>query len=343
MRLGKLRVDSNADTAVLANEPLHAVREKRGKNTTRFTTSCHVEGAVSFVRAPKSAKGLRLVRWLRLNPPVPFSNGAFVYGLSDAIVSRLRADEEMIRAVGELLESNAPVSLQKRELTCVVFNKRAGESKEVLTFNLWAVARRLETLADGPLNAELGNARLAKPYRFLMAVPSFVFGLCLALPEPTLRPLLLGTYGLMLSFLLAGAMLLYLIPASLRKHALGGAIASIAVTSALISSLLMGPSIAIIGNTVIGERILPAQRFRLTGAVHIKRGKHMSCWLLLDAPSTTIAPGVAVGTLPLTCGEAHFKEDPVSRPYYVDVNSGLLGAPFVQSIRAVDSSTSNQT
>lgn len=343
MRLGKLRVDSNADTDALTNEPPHDVREKRLKNTTRFTTSCDVEGVVSFVRAPKSARGLRLVRWLRLIPPVPFNNGALVYGLSDAMVSRLRADEELARAVGELLELNAPVSLQKRDLTCVVFNKRAGESKGVLTFNLRAVARRLEKLADGPLNAELGNARLTKPYLFLMAVPSFVFGLCLALPEPTLRPLLLGTYGLMLSFLLAGAMLLYLIPTSLRKHALGGAIASIAVTSALISSFVIGPSIAIIGNTVIGERILPAQRFRLTGAVHIKRGKNMSCWLRLDAPSTTIAPGMAVGTLPLTCGEAHYKEDPMSRPYDVDVNPGLLGAPFVQSIHAVNTSTSNQS
>ncbi|WP_233849694.1 hypothetical protein [Paraburkholderia sp. HD33-4] len=236
----------------------------------------------------------------------------------------------------------ATVSLQKGSLTAVVFNKLASESKEIVTFYLRAIALRFEKLAYAPLNAELGNARLTRPYVFLVTVSGFVFGLCLALAEPTLQPFLVGRYGLTLGFLVAAAMLLHVIPVSLRKHALGGAIASTAVTAALTSSLFVGPSIAILANTVIGERFLPAQRFRLTGTVHIKRGKHMSCWLRLDTPSTTIASGTTVITLPLTCGEAHYREDPVSRSYDVDVNPGLLGAPFVQSIHAVDTLVGNQ-
>lgn len=279
---------------------------------------------------------------MRLIPPVPFSEGVLVYGLSDAMVSRLRADDELMKAIQALLQITSAVSLEKESLFAIVFNKRARESKEAVTFYLRAIAVRLETLVCGPLNSESGNGRLTRPYLFLMCIPSLVFGLCLAGPVQTLRPVLVGQYGLMLSIALAIAMFLYVIPASLRRHALGGAVASIAVTATLAASLFLGPSIAILMNTVAGERFLPAQQIRVTGTVYIRHGKHMSCWLHLDAPSTTIAPGMTLAALPLTCGEAHYRADPMSRSYDVEVNPGLLGAPFVQSIHAVDAQAASQ-
>jgi hypothetical protein len=47
-------------------------------------------------------------------------------------------------------------------------------------------------------------------------------------------------------------------------------------------------------------------------------------------------PGMSFGRLPLTCGEARNDNDPTARTYEIELNPGLLGAPFVQSIRAAE-------
>lgn len=62
MRLGQSGINVHQYTDTVANEPVRDVRERRSKSTTRFTTSCAAEGAISFVRAPKSGTSSRLVQ-----------------------------------------------------------------------------------------------------------------------------------------------------------------------------------------------------------------------------------------------------------------------------------------
>jgi hypothetical protein len=76
----------------------------------------------------------------------------------------------------------------------------------------------------------------------------------------------------------------------------------------------------------------------MPGVIVITHGKHTNCWLYLDHPSLTLVHGMSFKRLPLKCSEAHYRADPTSRPYDVDINPGLLGAPFVQSIRAAGDS-----
>lgn len=74
----------------------------------------------------------------------------------------------------------------------------------------------------------------------------------------------------------------------------------------------------------------------MTGTIVVTRGKHTNCWLYLDHPSSSLVPGASFGRLPIKCGEVHFHNDPTPRLYDVELNPGLLGAPFVQSIHALD-------
>jgi len=114
---------------------------------------------------------------------------------------------------------------------------------------------------------------------------------------------------------------------------LRGSVAFFAVATTLISSLMMGPSSAVFGNTIVGKRLLRPHELLLIGTVQVR---HTTCWLRLDAPSEDIRPGESIGLLPVDCDELHYPVNLVSRSYQVDINPGLLGVPFVESVYAAN-------
>jgi hypothetical protein len=334
MRLGQHK--PSTDQALVIENPPRAVRVQRSKQTTYIKASCDVGGAICFVRAGTSGQSSRLVRTFQLIPPEPFGDGIVVFGLRGAALERLRNDDALAEAVGALLKAGARLTLQKNKLVASVGNAKATESKEALSFYVGSAATRIENIIGPSANDATGTDRLTLPYVLYSTVSALIFGTCLGLLESSLKPLTIAGYSLALGFVFAGAAVVFVIPAHLRKNALGGAVAFNAVVSALIGSIFLGSSFAMIGNTYVGEKLLNAQDVLMEGTIVLTHGKHTSCWLYPDHPSSSLVQGVSFGRLPLKCSEVHYHDDPTPRLYDVELNPGLLGAPFVQSIRAAE-------
>jgi hypothetical protein len=335
MRLGQSPAVFETDAE--NGETPREVLSKRSKSSTTYNTQCNVDGALAFAGGGDINKRLRPIRWFRLIPPLLFVDLMSVFGANEAILARLRADAALVEALRTLLKSPGLVSLERKKLSITVPNKRADASHGALTSALRTVGQRLETLIGGYLNDEIGFTRLTRPYRWLVWIPGIVFPLCGYLLVSSLKPYKIGEDALALSLAACVAISLLAVFGSLRKHALGGAAIHMALPTTIISSLFLGPSIAMIGNTLVGEQILTPQRFHVSGTIVRSHGRTPSCRLRLDDPSTTIAPGMTVYSLPLTLlGQPLCYDEGVSRTYDVDVNPGLLGSPFVQSIRISD-------
>ncbi|MGF6764755.1 hypothetical protein P3T24_005089 [Paraburkholderia sp. GAS33] len=326
---------SNDSGTVIAELP-RAVRVLRGKQTTSIRVSCDVAGSVCFMRAGASGQGSHLVRLLKLTPPEPFGDGIVVFGLNGSILERLRRDDAFAEAVVALLKTGSRITLQNSQLTFTIGNSNASKSKEASSYYVGTVATRLETVAGAYVNDATGVDRIGRPYVAYAIGASLVYGVPLAFLESSLTPLTIVKYSFALGLVFAIAGGVFVIPTHLRNHALGGAAAFNAVISALICSIFIGSGLAMIANTYLGEKLLTAQLIRVVGTTVITRGKHMNCWLYLDRPSPTLVRGTTLTKLPLTCGEAHYRADPQSRVYDIKLNPGLLNAPFVQSIEAVD-------
>jgi hypothetical protein len=235
-----------------------------------------------------------------------------------------------------MLKAGARLSLQKNKLVASVGNANVAKSKEALSFYIGSAATRIEKLIGATANDATGTDRLTLPYIVYSTLSALVFGTCLGFLESSLKPLTIAGYSLALGFVFAGAAVVFVIPAHLRKNALGGAAVFKAVVSALIGSIFLGSSFAMIGNTYVGEKLLHAQDVLMAGTIVLTHGKHTNCWLYPDHPSSSLVHGVSFGRLPLKCSEVHYHDDPIPRLYDVELSPGLLGAPFVQSIRAVD-------
>jgi hypothetical protein len=334
MRLGQHKPSTDPDPVI--ENPPRAVRVQRSKHTTFIKASCEVGGAVCFVRTGASGQISSLVRIFKLVPAEPFGDGIVVFGLSGSTLERLRNDHALSKAVAALLKAGARLSLQKNKLVASVGNAKAAKSKEALSFYVGSAATRMEKLIGFSANEATGVDRLKLPYIVYSSVSALIFGTCLGVLESSLKPLTIAGYSLAIGCVLAGAAIVVVIPAHLRKHALGGAAAVSAVVSAIIGSTLLGSSVAMIGNTYVGEKFLSAQEVLVEGTIVLKRGKHTNCWLYPDHSSSGFAQAVSFERLPLKCSEVHYHDDPTPRLYDVELNPGLLGAPFVQSIRAVD-------
>jgi len=334
MRLGQNKPSIDQDFVV--QDPPRAVRVQRGKQTTFIRASCDVRGSICFVRAGASGQSSRLVRILQLVPPEQFGDGIVVFGLSGATLERLRNDDALAEAVDALLKAGTRLSLQKNKLVASVGNANAAKSKEALSFYVGSAAIRIEELIGVSANDATGADRLTLPYIVYSTLSALVFGTCLGFLESSLTPLRIAVYSLALGFVFAAAAILVVIPVHLRKNALGGAVVFNAIVSVLIGSIFLGSSTAMIGNTYVGEKLVRAQDVRMVGTIVLTHGKHTNCWLYPDHPSSNLVQGVSFRRLPLKCSEVHYHDDPTPRLYDVELNPGLLGAPFVQSIRAVD-------
>jgi TonB family protein len=309
---------------------------QRAKQVTFIKCSCNVSGSICFVRADSGGMSSRLIQMFRLLPPEPFSHSVAVFGLSGSTLPTLRGDDELRSAVDALLKAGNRLQLQKGQLVATVSNTKAAESGQVLSACVSAAAVRLEKLAGTSVNEAAGTGRLTLPYTLISVLPAAVFGLCLTLLESSLAPLTIGLYSLAMGLILAVLFVVVVIPVHLRSKALGGAVVSTAVTSALIGSLFLGASLAIIANTWLGEKLLAAKEVQATGTIVVTHGRHTSCWLYLDQPSQDLVQGETFAKLPLQCSEVHYHEDPLPRLYDVKLNPGLLGAPFAQSIEAIE-------
>ncbi len=335
MRFGQYKPSTDPDFVVA--DPPRAVLFQRGKRATSISASCNVSGSICFVRAGSSGQGSRFVRIFRLVPPEPFSNGVVVFGLSGSALARLQHDDALVEAVDVLLKAGTRLSLQKNKLVVSVGNSNARKSNDAFSFYVGSAALRLEMVIGANANDAAGIDLLALPYVMYSFASALVFGTCFGLLESSLTPLTIMKCSLGLGLVLAGAALRFAIPMHLRKHPLGGAVVFKVVASALAGSIFLGSSLAMVGNTYLGGKLLQAQRVRVVGTIVVTREKHTHCWLYLDHPSSTLVPGMSFGRLPLTCGEARNHNDPTARTYEIELNPGLLGAPFVQSIGAVDS------
>jgi TonB family protein len=320
----------------ISDDPFRSVSIKRVKSTTFITASCNVNGSLSFIRTDKSTQGLRLIRLLGLQPPEPFSDGIAVFGLRGAVLDALRNDQEMVGAVDALLKTGTRLTLQKNKLVATSGKSGNAAAMEALSPFVRAAAVRIEKLAGESVNDEIGADRLGRPYTMLSVLAGVVFGLSLGLLKPTLTPLTIALYSLGAALPFAVLAVGLVLPLHLRKNALGGAVVLNATIASLIASLMLGASLAMSANTCLGERLLAAQDIHVTGTIGVTRGKHTSCWLVLDYPSTDLVPGESLSRLPLYCNEVHFHANPVPEDYDVKLNPGLLGAPFVQSIQKLE-------
>lgn len=319
----------------VSDDTFHSVSIKRVKSTTFITTSCNVNGSISFIRIDKSTQGLRLTRLLGLQPPEPFSDGIAVFGLRGALLDALKNDQEMVNAVGALLKTGTRLTLQKNKLVATFIKSSNAAAVDALSPFVRAAAIRIEKLAGASVNDETGADRLGRHYTFLSVLAGIVYGLSLALLKPSLAPLTIALYSFGAAIALAAVFIALVLPAHLRKNALGGAVVLNATIASLVASLMLGASLAMSANTCLGEKLLAAEDIHMTGTIGVTHGKHTSCWLLLDHPSTDLVPGESLTSLPIYCNEVHFHANPVPETYDIKLNPGLLGAPFIQSIRKV--------
>ncbi|WP_147329485.1 hypothetical protein [Paraburkholderia sp. DHOC27] len=317
-------------------EPLRAVRTVRGRQTTITSAACAVDGAICFMRAGASGQGSRFVRIFNLVPPEPFGDGLVVFGLSSAVVERLRRDGELVQAVNGLVKSGGRLTLQKNKLTFTIGNTAARKLKDVRDAYVGTAALRLEILFGTHANDAIGVRALSLPYTIYSVVGASAFSFGLAFLTSTLTPLKIAGCSLLLSLLFILVLMGMIVPGNLRRNALGGAAAFSVVLAVTLGSLALGTGLAMFSNTWLGERFLPVQRVRLSGVVAITRGKHTNCWLDLDQPSSTLVPGMSIRELPLRCRDVHYHADALAQNYDIEINPGLLGAPFVQSIRAAE-------
>jgi hypothetical protein len=123
----------------------------------------------------------------------------------------------------------------------------------------------------------------------------------------------------------------------LRKHALAGCAVSGVVALSLVTAVCTGGLSSVLCNTYGGEKLLRASRFHTSGNIVVKRVyRHTECRFNADDPTALRADGESFRSLPVSCSAVHFHSDSSDQSYEVDINPGLLGAPFVQAIHPDD-------
>jgi TonB family protein len=325
-----------SDQESASDAQFRAVRLQRTRAVTFFSAACEVKGSLCFVRSDKRGQSAWLIRLLRLTPPEPFSDGIAVFGLRGATLDALRNDGELVRAVDALLKMGTRLSLQGNKLVANIGNGHASASEQALTHYVGLASLRIEKLIGSSANDAIGTNRIIRPYTIYSIVSAAIFGVCSAISAPTLTPLKIAVSSVALGLVLGGIAVALILSAHLRRHLLAGAVVSTSVLCTLVGSVCLGSSLAMIGNVTLGTKFLPGQDLHLAGAVIVTHGRHASCWLNLNQVASNIVPGESIKRLPIQCTEVRFRADRTAHLYDVDINPGLLGAPFIQSIKAED-------
>ena len=243
---------------------------------------------------------------------------------------------EFVKTIEILLSMGTRLELQNSRLTLTVGNAHVKKSQSQLSSNVGIAAARLEALSAQSLNDSVGSARLLRPYQVYSIAAAVLFGLCFGLIPPSLAPVHLAIWGMILGGLLAAGVAGFLLPWHLRQSLVAGAIVSKAVFSTVTASLFLASSAVMLANTYLGERLRAPEDVHIQGTVGVTRGRHASCWLYPDHPILDLVPGLSLRRLPLSCGEVHYHAVPESHFYDVEVNPGLLNVPFVQSVRELE-------
>lgn len=319
-----------------AADVARVVTVRRVKKLALMSTACNVGGTICFIRSSAQGQILWLSRIFRLTPPESFINGVSVFGLSGQALDALKRDMEFVKAVDILLSMGTRLELQNNRLTLTVGNAHVEKAQSELSSNVGIAAARIEALGAHLLNDSLGTARLLRPYQVFLFAAALPFGLCLGMTPPSLAPLHLAFCSMVLGGLLAIVVAGVLLPWHLRQSQVAGAIVSKAVMSTVMGSFLLGSSVVMLANTYLGERLRAPQDVHIEGTVGVTHGRHTSCWLYPDHPVLNLVPGQSLGRLPVKCGEVHYHADSVPHLYDVEVNPGLLDAPFIQSVRELD-------
>lgn len=328
--------DQRIDRADSPTAAPRTVRVTKAKNRTFIKTNCDTVGSVSFVRSRGRYGASWPVRALGLMPPAPLNEGVDVFGLGGSLLQRFAQDELLNTAVDTLVSAGRVLTLQDGGLALRTPGWLDSETQDALSDALRIAASRIESLTAGSANLHVGPARLARPYTIAALASGLGFGVALGFAEPSLTPLRL--FGISAMFVAAFALAAtFVVGAHLRKHPLGGVVASTAAGLALAVAVSLGGLLCVLGNTYAGEMLLPATRFHARGNIGVSRGRHVHCWFYPDDPSVLqVAEGESSDSLPVPCRAVHFHRDSSDRSYAIEINPGLLGAPFVQAIRADD-------
>lgn len=312
------------------------VTVRRVKKMTLLGTACNIGGAVCFIRSGAQGQTRWLSRLLRLTPSEPFTEGVVIFGLSGQALDTLKGDAKLVKAVDNMLTMGTRLELQNSRLTLTVGNGHVNNFQTELSSDIGIAAARIEALGVHPLNDSADSPRLIRPYRVYAFAAAVLFGLCLPMTPPTLAPLHMASWSLVLGGLLAIVVVGGLLPLHLRKSQVAGAILSNAVISAMMGSFFLGSGAAMLANTYLGEKLRVPKDVHVDGTVGVTRGRHASCWLYADDSATNLVLGQSVRRLPLKCSDVHYQTQTVPHLYDLEVNPGLLDVPFIQSVHELD-------
>jgi TonB family protein len=319
-----------------AADVTRVVTVRRVKKLTLMGAECNVGGSICFIRSSAQGQSLWLNRLFGLTPPEVFIDDISVFGLSGHALDSLKRDMEFVKAVDILLSMGTRLELQDSRLTLTVGNAHVEKSQSQLSSNVGIAATRIEALGAQSLNDSDAPARLLRPYQVYSFAAAVLFGLCFGLIPPSLAPVYMAIWGMILGGLLATVVAGFLLPWHLRQSLVAGAIVSKAVILTVTASFFLASSVVMIANTYLGERLRAPEDVHIEGTVGVTHGRHTSCWLYPEHPMLDLVPGLSLGRLPLRCGEVHYRAVPESHLYDVEVNPGLLNVPFVQSVRELD-------
>ncbi|MEX3980634.1 hypothetical protein AB4Y45_16845 [Paraburkholderia sp. EG287A] len=321
----------------LAVEPgRRSVNIQSASRSSRMHTQCDVEGALCLRRVRSGGGESMLVRLFQLTEPVRFAatfdaKDIVAYGVGAPLLRILQGDAEFRSAAGILLAKGYRLSLGEGRLELTMAGKVPKDQRDTLSDSLSVAASRLEALTGGAANSEASLGRIRRPWLVASTLAAVVYFFShLASYSPVL-PLSL------LPAIVSGAALLsavaFLIQRStLKEHALAGAVALDVVMWGVFSSVFFSSAICILLNDYAGARVVPVLSLAVDGTVHIAHGKHTSCALVLDASTPVVLDDKRIRTLPMPCSLAYRHNDSFENRYDVQINPGLLGAPFVQSI-----------
>jgi hypothetical protein len=318
----------------LAVEPgRRPVNIQSASRSSRMRTQCDVQGSLCLRRVPTGG-GKSILLWLfQLTEPARFAatfdgKDIVAYGIGAPLLHVLQGDAEFRSAVGTLLAKGYRLALGESRLELTMVGKVPKDLRESLSDSLTAAASRLEALTDGVMNSEASLGRIRRPWLVASTLAAVVYFFSHLASYSSVLPLSL------LPAILAGAGLLSAVAlliqrSNLKEHALAGAVALDVVMWGVFSSVFFSSAICILLNDYAGARIVPVLNLAVEGTVNITHGKHTSCALVLDLSTPVVLDAKRVRTLPMPCSLAYRHNDSSENRYGVQINPGLLGAPFV--------------
>lgn len=325
--------------------PRRHVKLQSGRHRSRISTPCNVRGAFSLKRTSDIDGKSRILKLLDLMPPKALfrniiaygSRDVVAYGLDDVMIRKFQLDEKFRLAATALLAHGSSLSLGERTLELTMGGCIPKDSRKELTTQIAETASLLETILGSKLNAEKSLRCLRRPGAWASVLAVVVFPFSAVFTRESINPFLLVPPAVV-GWLLLSVAVFFVLRARLKDHALAGAVASEMIPLSVVSSLFLGFVASTFLNNYVGDILLTPQTFQVEGDVHIYHGKGTGCSLGIDPARPLIFNGHNFHSLPMPCSLANNQKDRKSEHFTVELNPGLLGAPFVKSLSPTDQS-----